>query len=423
MEETVLKYGGYYLLFSVILFFLFRKFLLSVFDPFLFVVLMMSSSLCLSVDSSIFHYVAISIFSFYLGFKCIGVPKRSKLKIDYFVDLRLLEIFTLLFFSLFFFVSIFIFKTAGIPLLSENPSEAKTSSFVEGTGWIRRIIFLSGFLPVCLSILLIASKKKLFYGFIFFLYALVAILQGSKSGLILSISIFWYFYQQNNIWKDSSLRLKRIIRSKIKYFLLITAFVFISIVLKESVIENQDPIFSVAFRLMEFGDVMLYYKMPDVRLFFSNLNFFDFFLYEFNGILGMLRIMDYYEPLGYQMVKAFWNTSSLFDDVVLGPNTVFFVRGHIFFGYIGGVFYSYLMGLSAAYLRKIIIEWEVKNVFVYALLVYVFFQIPTFLKESSQGVSSLFDFLFYLGPIFLISLFINESLKVFTNSRKINLYE
>lgn len=420
MEEAVLKYGIYYFGFTVILLLLFKKYLLSIFDPFLFVILMMSSSLCLSVDSTIFYYVAISIFSFYLGYKIIGVPKRNTIKVENVVDLRLLEIFTLIFFILYFIISVFIFKTSGIPLFSDNPTESKTASFVEGTGWIRRIIFISSFLPVCLSLLLITSRKKKIYGFLFAIYALISVLQGSKSGLILSISIFWYFYQQNSIWNNRSLRLKRMIRSKIKYFLAITVFIFISIVLKESVIENEDPIFSIAFRLMEFGDVMLYYKMPEVRAFFANLNFFDFFLHEFNGILGMLRITDYYEPLGYQMVKAYWNTSSLFDDVVLGPNTVFFVKGHIFFGYIGGAVYSFLMGLSSAYVRKLIIEMKVKNVFIYAVFVYLFFQIPTFLRESSQGLSSMFDFVFYLGPIFIVSLAINESFKINRKSKNLD---
>lgn len=419
MEEAVLQYGIYYLLFTTILLVMFKKYLLSVFDPFLFVLLMLSSSLCLCVDSPIFYYVLIAIFFFYLGFKIVGVPKRSVSPIESFADLRLLKIFTFLFLGLFLIISVFIFKTAGIPLFSDNPTEAKTSSFVEGTGWIRRIIFLSGFLPVCICLLLITAKKKLFYLLIFFIYALISVLQGSKGGLILSISIFWYFYQQENIWKENNLHLKRMIRSKIKYLLAITGFIFISIVLKESVIESENPIFSIAFRLMEFGDVMLYYKMQDVRIFFSNLNSFDFILYEFNGILGMLRLTDYYEPLGYQMVKAYWGVSSLFDDVVLGPNTVFFVRGHIFFGYVGGIIYSFIIGLFVAYLRKVIIEATVKNVFIYAFLVYTFFQIPSYLKESSQAISSLFDFVFYLGPIFILSLIINESLNKPSNDNKI----
>lgn len=415
MEEAVLQFGLYYVFFSVILFLLFRKYILSVFDPFIFIILMMSSSLCLTVDSSFFFYVLLAILFFFFGFRIIGVPKRNFTKIDAFIDTKLLEIFTILFFILYAVVSIIMFKASGIPLFADNPTESKISMFVEGTGWIRRIIFLSGFLPICISLLLIVSKKKIFYAFMFFLYLLISVMHGSKGGLIGSIAIFWYLYQQNNLWSDSTMHVKNFIRSKIKYFLVITVLLFLSIVIKESEIEGQDPIFSIGFRLMEFGDVMLYYKTQVVRDYFVNLNFVDFILYEFNGILGMLRLTPYYEPLGYQMVKAFWNTSSLFDDVVLGPNTVFFVKGHVFFGYIGGIVYSFLMGVLSAYFRKKIIEIKIKNIFMYAIAVYVFFQIPGFLKEFSQSVSTTFDFVFYLGPIILFSLILKEGFEKANN--------
>jgi oligosaccharide repeat unit polymerase len=420
MEEAVLQFGLYYVFFSVILFLLFRKYILSVFDPFVFIILMMSSSLCLTVDSSFFLYVLLAVLFFFFGFRLVGVPKRNFVKIDEFIDTKLLEIFTILFFILYVIVSVIMFKSSGIPLLSENPTEAKISMFVEGTGWIRRIIFLSGFLPICISLLLIVSKKKIFYSFMFFLYLLISVMHGSKGGLIGTIAIFWYLYQQNNLWSDSTMYVKNFIRSKIKYFLVITVLLFLSIVMKESEIEGQDPIFSIGFRLMEFGDVMLYYKTQVVRDYFVNFNFVDFILYEFNGILGMLRLTPYYEPLGYQMVKAFWNTSSLFDDVVLGPNTVFFVKGHVFFGYIGGIVYSFLMGVLSAHFRKKIIEIKIKNIFMYAIAVYVFFQIPGFLKEFSQSVSTVFDFVFYLGPIILFSLILKEGLKKVDNIKNVN---
>ena len=146
----------------------------------------------------------------------------------------------------------------------------------------------------------------------------------------------------------------------------------------------------------------------------------DFILYEFNGILGMLRLTPYYEPLGYQMVKAYWNTSSLYDDVVLGPNTVFFVKGHVFFGYVGGILYSFVMGVLSAYFRKKIIEIKIKNIFMYAIAVYVFFQIPGFLKEFSQSVSTTFDFVFYLGPIILFSLILKEGLEKVDRIKNVN---
>lgn len=411
MEELVLRFGLYYLFFSIILFLLFRKYLLSIFDPFLFTILMMASSLSLSVDSPFFFYVLVSVLGFVTGFRIVELPKRNVTQINNFVDLQLLEIFTTLFFIFYVALSIYFLKISGIPLFSDNPTEAKISRFVEGTGWIRRILFLSSFLLICICLLLIVSKKKVLFSFMFVVFFLLSLLQGSKTGALGIIAVFWYLYKQDNLWSDSVFYIKKLIKSKIKYLIIITGVLFLWIVLKEAEIEGGNPIFSIGFRLMEFGDVMLYYKLQLVRDHFSNFNFVDFILYEFNSIFGMLRLTDYYEPMGYQMVKAFWNGSSFSSDVVLGPNTVFFVRGHIFFGYIGGVVYSFVMGYLTAKIRKKIIEIRITNVFKYALAVYIFFQLSGFLKEFNQAVGTTFDFVFYLGPIFLVSLVIKESFK------------
>jgi oligosaccharide repeat unit polymerase len=410
MEELVLRFGLSYIFFSVVLFLLLKKYLTSIFDPFLFTILMMASSLSLSSDSFFFFYVFFSVAVFILGFRLIKLPVRSEIKIDKLVDLRLLEIFTTLFFIFYLTLSLYFIKLTGIPLLSDNPTEAKISRFVEGTGWIRRIFFLSNFLLICICLLLIVSKRKLLFLSMFLVYFLLSIMQGSKSGALGIIAVFWYLYQQDNLWSESVIYIKKLVKSNIKYVLIVTAVLFLSIVIKEAETEaeGENPIFSIGFRLMEFGDVMIYYKNEIVRDAFTHFNSIDYFLYEFNSILGMLRLVDYYEPMGYQMVKAFWSTSSLFDDVVLGPNTVFFVRGHIFFGYIGGIFYSFLMGIFTAYLRKKIIEMRIVSIFKYALAVYVFFLLPGFLKEFNQAVGNLFDFVFYLGPIFFLSLIIKE---------------
>lgn len=415
MEELVLNFGLYYLFFALILFLMFKKYLLSIFDPFLFTILMMASSLSLSTDSPFFYYVLISIFAFAFGFKLVKLPKRNIVKIENFTDLQLLETFTIIFFIFYLVLSIYFLKITGIPLFSDNPTEAKISRFVEGSGWIRRIFFLSNFLLICICILLIVSKKKILFSLMFVSYFLLSMLQGSKAGALGIIAVFWYLYKQDNLWSDSFLYVKKIIKSKLKYFLIVTVLLFISIVMKEAKIEDEggNPLFAIGFRLMEFGDVMLYYKMQIVRDSFEHFNFVDFFLYEFNSVFGMLRLTNYYEPMGYLMVKAYWNTASLFDDVVLGPNTVFFVRGHIFFGYVGGIIYSFIVGYFTALVRKKIIEIRITNIFKYALAVYIFFQIPGFLKEFNQAVGSAFDFVFYLSPIFFLSLVIKENFKKF----------
>lgn len=408
MEETVRQFGLYYLMFISVLYYMFRKYIISIFDPFLFTILMMASSLSLSINSSFFIYVLLSVLGFTVGFRLVDIPKRNIIKNIKLVDLKLFEIFTALFFVLFAVTTTFVLIDSGIPLFSDNPSEAKTSMFVEGTGWIRRITFLSPFLAVCICLNLIVSKNKFFFIIIFLIYTLITVLGGSKSGLIGIVAIFWYLYQQDNLWVNSVMYIKRLIKTKIKYFVVVTLSLFVFIAIKESESDGAEPIYSIGFRLMEFGDVMLYYGISEVRNFFLHLNFIDFILYEINGVTGMLRFTSYYEPLGYQMVKASLDTDLLSSDVILGPNTVFIVRGHIFFGFIGGIIYCFLMGYLASYFRKKILELTIKNIFIYALGVYLFFQIPAFLREFNQSVSSLFDMFLYLSPLLLFSILIKE---------------
>jgi hypothetical protein len=114
MEELVLRFGLYYIFFSFLLFFLFKKYLLSIFDLFLFTVLMMASSLSLSTDSYFFFYVFFSILAFTIGFRLIKLPVRSDIKIEKLIDLQLLEIFTILFFILYVVLNLYFLKLSGV---------------------------------------------------------------------------------------------------------------------------------------------------------------------------------------------------------------------------------------------------------------------------------------------------------------------
>ena len=89
-----------------------------------------------------------------------------------------------------------------------------------------------------------------------------------------------------------------------------------------------------------------------------------------------------------------YNGSSV-SDVITGPNTVFLVRGHIFFGYIGGIVYCYLMGWLFSFLRKRILSYKITNIFVYAVLVFIFFNLDGLLREFNQYFSVFFDFFIY----------------------------
>ncbi|MGX5820039.1 hypothetical protein ACWKWU_17715 [Chitinophaga lutea] len=399
MEELVVSYGLAYIGVAAVLFLLFRRFMFAVFDPMIFIILMLASCIALSIDSSILSYVLGAVFCFWLGMMTAGKPRRNFTPIYEFTNIPALEVFINAFFFVYIFVNFMLYKDAGIPLFSDNASESKVAIFTEGTGWIRRIIFFSNILPIGLFLLIIVSRKKLYYTLMLFVYLSISVLLGSKGGLLGILFIAWFYYSQTNLWNRGNLRIRKMIKSNAKYLILISLGIFGAIVAKEAVLEGDHFVYSIGFRLMEFGDAMLYYKVDAVRDYFKDYGLADFIQFELNGILGMLRIVPYTEPIGYQMVKAYWGEAG---EVITGPNGLFLVRGHIFFGYVGGLIYSYLIGFGYAFARKAILGIRIKDVFIYALAVFTLFNMDGMVREFSQFVSTYFDFLVYNSPLLLL---------------------
>ena len=410
MEELVFNFGIWYIFYVIVLLILFKKYLYSIFDPAIFIILMMSSCLSLSMDSSFYWYCLFACLAFYLGVVTNGRIKRnttSPIKLNNFI---LLELFTLGVFLLYFIANIILYKDSNIPLFSDDATSNKIAIFGSGTGWIRRIFFFSSYIPIGLSLLCILTEsriKRIIYSIFLMLFLMLSILLGSKSGFLGVFFIIWIFYTQKNLWRGKNLYFKIFIKEKIKYLLLGSISIFVFIVYSENL---ENPSFfwiSLGFRLMEFGDVMLYYKLQEVRDAFTQFNFLDFIKTEFNGILGILRIVEYQQPLGYQMAKAY--NGGIESDIITGPNTVFLVRGHIFFGYLGGIIYSFFMGWLFSLLRLKILTYKITNIFIYSILIFVFFNLDGLLREFSQIFSVFFDFLIYTFPILIISLSFNSS--------------
>jgi hypothetical protein len=409
MEELVLKFGVAYVVFAILLLFLFRRYLYSVFDPAIFVILIMASSLCLSLDSTFFYYILLACLAFYLG-----VATNGRIKRDFSVPIQknniiLLEIFTLGVFCLYMIANMILYKDAEIPLFSDNVTENKVAIFGAGSGWIRRILFFSSFLPIGLLLTIIISTsrgKRIFYGFLLFIYMMFSVFLGSKTGFLGMFFVLWLLYTQENLWTENNKKIKDFIKGKIKYFLAGSILIFVFIIINENQEGPGKLIFNFGFKLMEFGDAVIYYKEPSVRKYFESYNIIDFFSVELNGILGILRIVDYKEPLGFIMYKVNYGIAG--EDVITGPNGIFLIRGHIFFGYVGGIVYCYLVGYLFSYFRKKILMMRITNVFFYAIILFIFFNLDGFLREFNQYLSVFFDFTFYTFIIFFIALLFND---------------
>jgi hypothetical protein len=74
-----------------------------------------------------------------------------------------------------------------------------------------------------------------------------------------------------------------------------------------------------------------------------------------NQVLGELRLVAYQFPLGYQMVDYYWRGAGV-SDIVTGPNTPFFIAGHVYFGSFFGVIYCGAVGYFVACIRSLFLE-------------------------------------------------------------------
>lgn len=399
MEALVLKYGLIYVLSVLLLYFCFKRFIYSLFDPLAQIILLLASMIALSSDHWLLWYVILCILAFWLGLFFVFPHKKLRIANTVYIENVLtLKLYTYFLYIVYSLSLIFVIYKSGIPLFDDNPTHSKISAF-DNMGILRRISFIGNIIPINLILLYMVSKHKCkHYLFLLFLFCVLKILQGSKSSFlgIMLVSYYIFYISPLQRFKQISLRAKKnVMWSGVA----IIAIILFFIVSKESETEGGSFFYSLGFRLMEFGDVMLYYKVDNVRAVFDDYNIFTYLYDEFNGVLGMLRLCPYKFPLGYMMVNEFRGYES---DVITGPNGIFMIKGNIYFGYIGGIIYSFICGYVFALFRKYFFSMYIKDIFWYSLMLFIFFSLSGFLRESGQFYSLLFDWAFYTFPFLFI---------------------
>lgn len=398
MEELVIKSGLIYLFSLIGVFLLFRKMLYSIFDPAIWIIPLFSSLITFSFYTDLFGYIVGSVLVFWLG---MFVVNKNKVKRRFTsteqTNILTLEVFTEFVFIVYALSCIYVFKTSGIPLLSDNPTESKVAVF-EGMGILKRISFIGSLLPINLSLLICCATNKKKYIVLLVIYTIIKLLLGSKSSVIgLIFPIFYFITQKNLNSKPIDLRQYR---KYIGAIIAVAVAIFVVIVSKEAVIEDTNPLYSMGFRLMEFGDVMLYYPLENVRALFTDYNFLRFIPDELNGILGMLRLAPYNEPLGFIMAQE---AAGKFLDTLLGPNIPLPIKGHIYGGAFGGLVYSFIVGVIFAQVRDYFFSMKIRDLYYYSIIAFIFFNLMGLIRQSEAFISLVFDYFFYTMPILFIS--------------------
>lgn len=399
--------GQVILIFGV-LFLLFRKQIFSVFDPLLFYVLTQAFSIELGLLQIkglgyLTSFLLYQLF-FTIGFVSLAKDIRKKSIIDDTnlafknKELKFWYYFTIIGFIIILLSNIYLISAQGIILLSDNPTSEKVSAFEGGggIGAVRRINWgLLNLVNLTTVFLYTKTKKKRFL-FILVILVLITISGGAKASLLIYVTILAFLGQLRTFNRSRTFQNV----NKVKLPLLIFGSALAIFIISTVSGSLTDSILGLGIRFLYFGDILFYYYNSDAVKHFQQLGSLDFVNYELNPLLGMLRITPYLPPLSFEMVQYSFSHNEVLD-VVTGPNLPYYVKGHIFFGVIGGLIYSFLVGLFIAYIRNLIFK-PYNSYTKYILIFFINLFIFSYAQDSALAFSMFVDTIFFsLPPAFI----------------------
>lgn len=378
--------------FLAIFLFVYRNRIFSIFDPLLPLVVAQVSycvmGLALISSAPLLIQLLASQAAFVIGFLIARKPQMPAGTMVWTSrNIQIAEWTVFLLFLLVLSANLWLGVAAGFPAFSDNPQVAKESVYEGGLGLVRRINTGVGpFVSAGALLLALKGRHRALFGGCFTVCILLSSLSGSKGALLGFLEIIGYILCRRDLIS------RKVSKRLLGIALLLVVF---SLVLGVAVIYvvTKDVSFAIAGlveRIFLQADVIIYYYDPRVLPHFASYNPLDFISMSLNPILGELRLTPYVLPLGYQMVMDYWE-GLLNSDYILGPNTSFFIVGHIYFGSFFGVIYCAAVGYFVACVRRWYLETQgdspLRLIWLLSLALLVF-NLPT---EVSLFTEPLFD--------------------------------
>lgn len=397
--------------FFLVYYFLYRKYIFSIADPLFLHIFNASFSSVLVINTVqepryITHFFVCQLFLF-VGFALVqetAVNNKSSLinRSFNFYDLDLLRYSVYTLFGVYICANLITLYVKGFALLSDNPNLAKVSNFQGGFGIFRKINWVLGsFLSAGLVILYFIETKRI-YIVLLIILALFTALEGYKSSLmriILSaVLLINHPYFSHNV---------RIIKKLKKYLplvILAIAAVLYTVFSKNSADVSQTG-FLFLQRLLYGADSVLYFYRPQNEYLLTQYNFFDYLKHITNPVLGLFRLSDYEEALGNIMVENIIPPGVTLD-VIVGPNSPFYIEGQVYFGYYGAFLYSFFIGGVYSYIRQTFFSLRQGSFFLLALGCALCFHGSNILIESTLFITTCFDTCFFVIPVYVAMCFL-----------------
>lgn len=362
-------------------------------DPLLFFAVSSAFSLGLgvyAVDSTyLYARIVVYFLCFYLGFFIaagrsieIAQPLKMHQGVHHFKLVLMIGC------TLFFLVNMIVWVNSGFIILSADPSLQKSTAYADGFGFVRRINWGLGvfvMMGACYWFLWSRSKTALVW---LALAVITSISGGGKSALLpFFFALGLYFLRPFR----PALSPGQIPSRRVLVYALLLALVPVSTVL---IIENESAVSALSalsVRLFYFGDVLLYWGQPDLRVYFSNLGVWDYLSNSFGSILGLLRLVEYSAPIGNQFIQFTLSPTQEFPDS-LGPNLPFYVRGELYFGPWFAPFYAYIVGWIFGRTRRTFIDYRGDNLLHYTLIAFGVYLASTLPIDEALAIARVADF-------------------------------
>lgn len=417
------------LLFIAIYYFIYKKTILSLFDPFLFIILATALSnamvfilyLYSDIRTEYLEQMVLTEISFLAGFfvfKSIRLDKYQKRAAcpDY-------SLFNPRFIISFFYVvsvthialqlSSYIFF--GIPLLAENRMTMYTGT---GMGFIGRILDLLTISGTFLAFYRYFYIKKGFlrnvYNIFYIIFLIsVQLLTGNKTNLLLLIYvIFLMQIYATKIYGIETATANKYI-SRFQRYTLILSIPFAFLVMGYQYVNSGadvnrfKPVQMMTQRIFSFGDIY-YLSLPNDNIKSMNASYADPLTHLFKSPLGMLRIYKWDElpiDLGVELYQAHNKTNTL-----KGPNARYNYFAMLFYKYYSQIIYCFIIGLIVSFVRNKLFGILPRNLIFGVFYTYFSFNLLYMYQDQSYTIAKYIDFFIFMPGLLLVAYLISKSL-------------
>ncbi len=290
--------------------------------------------------------------------------------------------------------NLYLGSTAGFPLLSSNPTQAKFTIYVGGLGFVRRINTGPYYL-LCAgcSLLIIIQHQKRYALTILFLATSLVMVSGNKSALLpllLNLSMAGL---------HRGLSSERLRRSIQKYFWLLLAC-GIGIALVVTTKEQGGLVGGIqgfVLRLLLAGDgIVFYFSRREVVMGLVDPTVAGYLHNVLSDVEGLLHISEY-QPLALGTLIMGGDEG--------GPNVQYFIQADLFFGPVLGSIYCFTIGYIIAVMRNGF--YSSRTTSAIRLSVYLFLAAAAFDLTTEAGlfITELVVMLLFLVPLYLLAKF------------------